>query len=329
MKNMPHPNSASISIPIEKLGPPGVLTQLHVVPVFSDDRRNDDERLQDNTSRSFRVTCKLTKDVEVQHDIKFNFAEDSGDSFLAIPDRVIALEVKTFDGKFVFNRNEKGRLSSIRFECIAKSHIEARKLFQKIVGPSLDHLSFVANSPLHTPQITIVDELHQIVSTEIVAPHSVVTLNPGTGTVYARLMPVYAMYREAKNSVSPFYKFFCLYKILEGLLKPLQSRLYEEAKRKGIVIPSFKARVPDYSDISEDQKSYVGKSIKQFFDEFLTTQYRNSVAHFISDEGAVLNVNEMEGIQRYHSVIHLTDLCCREVILHFESCIKVLEESGR
>lgn len=316
----------SFSIPIENLGPPGVLTQLHAVPAFDGDRKTDEERLRDKTLRKFRVTCRLMKDVEVQPDLNFNFAEDSGDSLLAIPEHATALQVETHDGKFVFNRNGKGRLSSIRFDCVAHSGIEARRLFQKVVGPALDHLSFVANSPLHTPQVTVVDELHKIVSTEIVCPYSVVNLNPGVGTVFATLMPVYAMYREAKNSVSPFYKFFCLYKILEGLLKPLRSKLYAEAKAKGVVIPPLNARVPSYPDIQDDQKPYVGKSITQFFDGFLTARYRNSVAHFISDEGAVLNVNEIDGIERYHAIIHLTDLCCREVISHFESCIEVLQK---
>jgi hypothetical protein len=50
------------------------------------------------------------------------------------------------------------------------------------------------------------------------------------------------------------------------------------------------------------------------------------MAHFISDEGAVLNVTEMGEMERYSSVVHIAELCCREVISHFEVCIEALEQ---
>lgn len=318
----------SVSIPVEKLGPPGVVAQLHVVPIFKDSTRNDEKRLKDVTLRKFVVTCRLAKDVESQPNINFNFGEGSGDSLFAIPEHVAYMKVETSDGQFFFSGNAEKRLSTVRFDCIAHSSAEARRLFQKIVGPALDHLSYASNTPVHTVQVTIVDEVHQITSTEILCPYPVVALNTGVEKVSATLAPVYAMYREAKNAVSPFYKYFCLYKILEGLLKPLRTKLYEKAKLKGIVLPPLHAKVTSYSDIPDDQRPYVGKSITRFFEEFLTTRYRNSMAHFISDEGVVLNVNEMEGIERYCAVVHVTDLCCRVVISHFESCIDALEKSS-
>lgn len=318
----------SALIPIEKLGLPGVLTSLNVVPIFKDSNRSDQERLEDTTARKFHVTCRLAKTIESKPNINFNFSEDSGDSLFALPENAIHFKVETTDGQqFFLHANAERRLSSIRFDCVARSNAEARGLFQRTVGPALDHLSFVANTPLHTAQISIFDELHLITSTELLCPHPIVTLSPGMGKVSAILAPVYAMYREAKNSASPFYTFFCLYKILEGVLKKLKARVYEEAKIKGIAIPPFQPKVPSYPDMTDDQKAYVGKSITRFFEEFLTTRYRNSMAHFISDEGAVLNVNEMAGIERYHGVIHITDLCCREVISHFESCINALEKN--
>ena len=111
------------------------------------------------------------------------------------------------------------------------------------------------------------------------------------------------------------------------LLKSLRGKLYEEAKQKGVTLPSLQAKVPSYAEISDEQKPYVGKSIKRFFDEFLTNRFRNGIAHFISDEGAVLNVNEMEEMERFSSVVHITELCCREIIFHFEACIEALEQS--
>lgn len=316
----------SISIPIAKIGPPGIVAHLHVVPVFQDDRKNDEKRLRDLTLRSFRITARLAKNNDIQPNINFNFNEDSGDSLFSIPEKVAYLKVETLDGKFFFYPNSEKRLSTVRFECTAHSCEEARRLFHKIVGPALDHLAFVANTPLYVVQLTVLDEMHQISSTDILCPHPVVALNQGFGKVHGLLTPVYAMYREAVNAMSPFYKFFCFYKILEGLLKTLQGKLHEEARHKGVTLPSLQAKVPHYTDIPDDQKSYVGKSITRFFDEFLTNRFRNSMAHFISDEGAVLNVNEVDEMERYSAVVHIADLCCREVISHFEVCIEALEQ---
>lgn len=320
-------NTNSASIPTEKMGPAGVFTHLHVVPIFKNDTKSDEERLRDTTPRKFRISARLAKGIETASniDINFDFQKTSGDSLFVVPKNVSYMKIETLEGIFFFHPNEKKCLSTVQFECTSKSSFEARQLFHRIVGPSLDHLAYIGNSPLHVVQVTVIDEVHNISSTEILSPYPLVTLNPGIGKVPGVLAPVYAMYREAKNAASPFYKFFCLYKILEGLLKTLRGKLYQEAKAKGILLPPLEAKVPYYSDISASQKPYIGKSITRFFEEFLTTHFRNSMAHFISDEGAVLNVNEMDGIERYSAVVHITDLCCREVISHFEKCIDVLE----
>jgi len=316
----------SISIPVEKMGPPGIVTHLHVVPVFKNDRLGDEGRLRDLTPRNFRVTARLAKNNEVQANINFSFDEGAGDSLFSTPDNAACLQVETADGKFFFYPNGERRLSTMRFECAAQSGEEARRLFHKIVGPALDHLAYMANTPLHVVQISVFDELHHISSTDILCPYPVVTLNQGLGKVPSMLAPVYAMYREAVNATSPFYRFFCFYKILEGLLKSLPGKLHAEARVKGVSLPSLRAKVPHYADMPSDQEFYVGKSITRFFDDFLTNRFRNSMAHFISDEGAVLNVNEMEEMEHYSAVVHVANLCCREVISHFEVCIESLEQ---
>lgn len=308
------------------MGRPGVVTHLHVVPVFEGEKWADEERLRDTTPRGFRVTARFARNNDVQPNINFNFEESSGDSLFSFPEGVTYMKVETFDGQFVVCPNSDRRFSTVKFDCTAQTGEDARRLFHKIVGPALDHLAYVANTPLHVVQVSVLDEVHQISSTDILCPHPVVVLNQGIGKVLGPLAPVYAMYREAINATSPFYKFFCFYKILEGLLKSLRGRLYEDAKLKGITLPSLQAKVPSYADIAEDQKPYVGKSISRFFDEFLTDRFRNGMAHFISDEGAVLNVNEMEEMERYSSVVQTAELCCREVISHFEACIETLEQ---
>jgi hypothetical protein len=140
------------------------------------------------------------------------------------------MKVETLDGQFVFWPNNDRRFSTVRFDCTAQSAEDARGLFHKIVGPALDHMAYVANTPLHIVQVSVVDEVHHISSTDILCPHPIVVFNQVGGKVFGTLAPVYAMYREAVNATSPFYKFFCFYKILEGLLKSLKGKLYDEAR---------------------------------------------------------------------------------------------------
>ena len=320
--------SISASIPIEKMGPPGIITHLDVVPIFSHDEgiSAGENRLKDTTRRRFRVTARLARNYDIQQNINFAIEEGSGDSLLSFPQDAAYLKVDTRDGQFVIFPNNERRCSTVRFDCTAQTSEEAQRLFHKMVAPALNHLSYMANVPLHVVQISVVDEVHHISSTDVLCPYPVVVLNSGIGKVRSQLWPVYAMYREAVNASSPFYKFFCFYKILEGLLKHLQGNLYTEAKRKNITLPSLQAKVPKYEGIPEDQKPYVGKSVTRFFDEVLTNCFRNSMAHFISDEGAVLNVTNAEEMERYSSAVHIADICCREVIRHFEECIDTLEQ---
>lgn len=320
-------NSANISF--EDLGPPGIKTYLRVVPKFDNDPRTSQEVFNDQNVRKFRVTARFANNNAVQSNINLSFPQDSGDSLFAVSENVAQLRIDTPDGSFSIYPNQEKRLSTVSFECEAKSSAEASQIFNTIVGPALDHLSYKSNTPLHIVQISSFDEKNHITTTEILSPHPIIPFSFDSGKVNKLLAPVYAMYREAINSTSPFYKFFCLYKILEGLLKTLNPKLYSQAKEQKIDLPPLKARVPSYRDMQPELKAYEGKSISRFFDEFLTNRYRNSMAHFISDAGAVLNVNEVEEMKRYSLVINISDLCCRELITHFEQCLDILEKHAK
>ena len=48
--------------------------------------------------------------------------------------------------------------------------------------------------------------------------------------LFGEMKPVYAMYREGKNSNSCFYGFLCYYKIMEGLLGGMRANAFARAK---------------------------------------------------------------------------------------------------
>jgi hypothetical protein len=128
------------------------------------------------------------------------------------------------------------------------------------------------------------------------------------------MAPVYAMYREAKNSFSDFYKFLCCYKILEGLLGTLRARVFVYARDRNIELERPKEKVPDLPEISPRFQTYVGKSIKAFFDEVLTPQFRNAAAHFVTDDGEILNMSSPDHIGSYAEILFVTESCVRTTI---------------
>jgi hypothetical protein len=324
----PLENTKDIPITKIQLGPPGTVQYLMIVPKFGPEDKKSDERVNDKTPRKFQVSARFAIDSQPlpNIDINFNFDNDSGDSLFLFPESAAYIDIEIEEGKFTLFSNKNRRLSTARFNCIANSVGEAQQGFSEIIGPLLDHMVYITNTPLHIVQISAFDELHQISASNVFSPYPLATISHGIAKVSPVLAPIYAMYREAVNATSPFYKFFCFYKILEGLLKPLNAKLHQEAKQKSISLPPLNAKLPSYNNIPADQKPYVNKSIKRFFDEFLTTRYRNEMAHFISDEGAVLNVNKVGEKERYIGVIHISLLCCNELISHFENCVEILEK---
>ena len=329
---MQKPVEENVEIPITKiqLGPPGTLRYLMIVPKFGPDDQNSDERVKDKTPRKFQVSARFSIDSQPLPNLKmdFNFDNNSGDSLFLFPEGAAYIDIETNEGTFKLFPNKNRRLSTARFDFIANSVGEAQQSFSEIIGPLLDHMVYVTNTPLHIVQISAFDELHQISGSNIYSPYTLTTIGHSFAKVTPLLAPVYAMYREAVNATSPFYKFFCFYKILEGLLKPLAADIYKEAKQKSITLPSLKAKVPSFPDIPENQKKYIGKSVKHFFEEFLTNNYRNEMAHFILDDGAVLNVNKTRDKERFTEAIQITRLCCNEVISYFENCAEILENKG-
>ena len=139
------------------------------------------------------------------------------------------------------------------------------------------------------------------------------------------LAPVYALYRDAKNSHSAFYSFLCFHKILDGLLGTMRANLRTRAAKKKIELTPRRELVPDAAEIPPAFKAYVGKPIKTFFDDVMTPQFRNAVAHFITKDGSVLNLSSPQEADRYNSILYISELCVRAVIQGHEAWLAELE----
>jgi hypothetical protein len=315
--------TVSAEIPIEKLGPPGIRGQLHILAVLQDDQRTDTERLEDTSERQFKILARLSKSPLDIEGILENFTAKDGGSYLLMSDKTVFTKIDSPEGQFIIQKNEANEFSLVEFSCMSTSINDAKQKFLQGIGPFFDYMSYRTNSPVFIVSIRMEDSKNDNQVIEYTGPYQKSVVNAHLGRFRIEMAPIYAMYREAKNSHSDFYKFLCYYKILEGLLEKLRGNVYKAAKEKGVQLSMSKEVVPDSPDIIR-HREHVGTPLKQYFDNVLTPQFRTAVAHFITDEGVVLNMSDPEHINEYASLILVSELCVRLAIADHESLLNQL-----
>jgi hypothetical protein len=315
----------SIELKADRLGPAGFPGELHIVTVYENEQRSDVARLRDNSERKFRASASLSKLPAAADSIRGDFSEKEGSSYLLLSDDAIFLKVRCQESAFTVKKNELGELSFLESECISTSAIAAKHKFLDAGLPFLDYLSYIANCPLFLASLRIEDPQNHATTLSYTSPYRKAIVNPGASELSFELAPVYAMYREAKNSASDFYKFLCYYKILEGLLGVLRAEVFKRAKHMGMDLTRPRDTVPDSLELPLPYRPYVGKSVKHFFDGVLTPEFRAAVAHFVTDNGAVLNMSSPAHIDRYAGILLISELCVRAVISNHESLLHALQ----
>jgi len=305
---------SSTKISLEKLGPPGIPGHLVIVDKLKGDTRTDQEQLRDQSERMFHVTAILSKTPLLDEDIDLSLAVERGGSYInASPDAVTSL-IKTSLGNITLSHNSHRELARIEFECAAASQIGALGLFHTAVSPFLDHISYLANVPIHLARTECMDKKNNVHFYDYINPHPHVTLNPHEARIFTRVLPLYALYREAKNSGSPFYRFLCYYKILEGTYAHIRPEFFLEARTRAVKVVTEKEVVPDHEELRFSHGDQIGKSIKTVFDNRFTPQFRDEIAHYLLSDGAVLNVSDFNAVRRFGGELLAIELCARTVI---------------
>jgi len=306
--------SLSIKLPPDKLGPAGTRGEQHWLAMVSDEARSDHARLTDQSRRRFVVSARLGRGHLPLGDIKGDFTPDDGSSYFLVPDGCAMNQVRCPEGVFNIKKNAHNEQSYVCFECETTGVAEAKALFLKGFLPFLDYHAYLANCPVVLDTLRIEDETNLCTSIEYVSPYRRVTINSHGKMLQNELLPVYALYRDAKNSRSDFYTFLCYHKILEGLLGKMRSSLRERAAHKSVKLSRCSDLIPLSDHISNEYKMWCGKSIKEFYDKIMTPQFRNAVAHFVVGDGAVLNLSSPAELNRYSNILYVSELCARTVI---------------
>lgn len=315
--------SPKTQIPVERLGPAGVRGELVIVTIMENETRRNEDRLSDSTPRPFKVFARLGKTALVADSIKGDFGPEDGESYLLLPNEVMAGRARLNDGMVEFKKNIKGEKSLVEFECIVTSLSDAKSTFLDFVLPFLDYQAYLANCPIFVQSIRIEDVNNQVQSIDYVSPYRTTIINQHLIKIHNDLAPVFAMYREAKNSHSDFYKFLCYHKIMDGLLGTLRSRVKKQARKLKIELQGHRDLVPDDTGIASTYRCHIGTPIKKFFDDVMTPKFRNAIAHFITKDGAILNLSAPSTMFKHAEIMYVSELCVRKLI---ESHQQLLEQ---
>jgi len=314
-------------IPRGKLGAPGAPKAINIVAIKENETRDDKARLQDQSLRMFNVEVLLTKQLTVPDTFNSAFTKEDGTSFIKLATSKI--KVDTASGTFEGETNSRNEMALIRMRVEAYVPTEARNKVYDATAAFLDHLSYLAQAPILTGLMKIYDEKNQIFTIDILGPEQEVTLNPGAQYLFHELSPIYALYREFKNSSSAYYRLLCLFKVMEGILGVLRKSIREEAKALGIQLSMPKERVPDHPDISQDLRYLIGEPIKKFYDNILAKRYRDAASHFLVQENVILQVSSAEERNKFAEMAFVCDLSARVLISNHEELLRRLDETRR
>jgi len=306
--------SIDIKIDRDKLPPPSSVDYFVLLDKIEGDARKDENRLNDKTKRTFEVKALLSKELFFNQKVDFSIDEKAGSSFFVLPPNAVKMLIPNTFGVFACHKNEANELSLITTDIDTNGWEEAFQIFFKVVSPFLDHLSFITNSPFIISKVYCRDKKNDYSVHSYEVPYYPVSINPDINSIPNELIPIFSLYREAKNNVSSYYRFLCFYKILEGIFKNIRPQLFSLAKERNITIQSIKEKVPGHKDLGQEHKIYVGENIRKIFDDYLTNQFRNTVAHYLLDDGSVLNVSDYYINTKFNNVLLLIELCVRKVI---------------
>ncbi|MGQ0443949.1 MAG: methylamine utilization protein MauJ [Beijerinckiaceae bacterium] len=316
-------------IPREQLGAPGAPRAITILAIMENETRDDSARLQDQSLRTFDVEVLLTKQLTFPDTINGAFTKEDGTSLVKAATDIAMMKFDTTFGSFNIELNSRNEFALIRMKVEARVPREARNKVYDATAPFLDYLSYLAQAPILTGLMKIYDNINQATTIDIVGPEREVILNPGVEHLFFELAPIYALYREFKNSSSAYYRLLCLFKVMEGILGELRKRGREQAKVLDIPFSMPKERVPDHPDIAKDLRYLIGMPIKQFYDKILEKRFRDAASHFLVRENVILQVSSAEERNRFAEMAFVCELSARVLISNHEELLRRLDEARR
>ncbi len=300
------------------LAPPGISGELWAAGGKSDEEAGDPKKVRDPSPREFALRCTLRKHERYSDSITFDLDPTTGESFLKMPAGRQAKKLGSTLGGLEVHRNSNDQISGFSATIRATSPPEAKSLFLARLSPLLDFLAYQCDCPLAIDKVLCEDATNTVFMVGYTSPYPDEIFDFERVTIREQMAPIYALYREAKNSTSAFYRCLCYYKIMEGVFRHVRPQLFEAAEHDRISIKGASERVPDLPEIRKHHPGYIGKKIKPLFETELTDSYRDEVAHYVLDTGALLNPSDWTTQAKFSSFLFLVETSCRVVMANQE-----------
>ncbi len=314
----------NITISLDQLGAPGIQGVLEIVPYFTNEAGDNPAPKPSMCGPTdFEVRAKLAKSSTLTV-LDGAFGTADGSSYMMVAEDHICIQVDDGFGTLRMDKNPHNEISMVSGNVNAINAGTAKNIFSNRLNLFIDRIAYLASIPIYIDILVVKNISTDVQSIFFVSPPRPSLINSGGETLQTELAPVYALYREAQNSNSPYYRVLCLFKIMEGLLGPLRTELNKRAKSVDVIIETSKAIVPNDFDIPSGLQYLTGQPIKKVFDNFFQKQFRDAMAHFSLRGKTPLNVSESLHWARFMDVAFVANLCARALIVRHEQSIATL-----
>jgi hypothetical protein len=153
-------------------------------------------------------------------------------------DRVL-LQARTPTGTIEFTGipNDDGRLGKLTAELYAPNMKSAETLAYNALNPFLSSWALHLDIPVHIETVQVTELSTGVSALRVYTPYFTMTFSGGITPILTDEFCNYAsLYREAMNTNSNFYRYLCLFKIIESVTLR-RSRIAQEAKDAGLEVP--------------------------------------------------------------------------------------------
>lgn len=322
------PVTTTAEITRDKLPPGGIEGLMQTLICPHPGGRSDTERLTDTTEREFQLVGLLNKAPTFPETLAATFEGLSSSSFFKLPGDVRSADIQCPIGTIRLQANDDGVLERITATLRSTHPNEALAEFINGVTPILDHLAYQAETPVVMDRVQCTDERNGLIVVTIVSPYGMQVINPHGAELWLEMLPIYALYREAKNNPSNYYRLLCYFKILDAVFKHLRPEIRRRAREQGISITTPPERVPNHPELLAFDAHFCCQAVHDIYQDVLRNEYRNAIAHVLDDDAAPVNVSEYRTSSKFANVILLAEQCCRVVIETQEDCYRQFYRAG-
>ncbi len=273
--------------------------------------------------------CRISQSDTSERPFFISFTlEDSlrvriGDSFFNLPETTqIDQQTSQNTIRIQLEKNDKNRLKSLQCKIISNSYIRASQICYNSITKLFSFLSFKYGSPLAIYSLQAFDEKHnakwrcypQFGRSELLQIPLLTKFDKSFRIILS-------IYREGKNTRSPFYSFLCFYKILEAFYDHRQvfaksdkiikdnnldiKRRRRRITREQLVLSMSLGLWPEFENMA------YGK-----YFNLIKSDYRVKIAHILPTRKGLdwVNLDDFKLFNDFAALSNLTDLVSKDII---------------